>query len=104
MCALTICLIGTYLLYRVRYPVKYEAEIKSACAEFGVDETLVRAVIWTESKFRPDAESKAGAKGLMQLMPSTARFCAGLCGAEFDENELKDPQTNIRLLSEIFTE
>ena len=94
---MTLFLIGTYILLRVRYPVKYNAEIVSACEEFGVDETLVRAVIWTESKYKPNAESRAGAKGLMQLMPSTAAFCAGLCGEEFDESEIKTPSVNIRL-------
>ncbi len=89
--------VGAYFLLRVRYPVKYTSEIVAACNEFGVDEKLVRAVIWTESKYRKNAESKAGAKGLMQLMPSTARFSAGLCGEEFDESEMKEPRVNIRL-------
>ena len=84
-------------MLRVRYPVKFSAEIKAACAEFSVDETLVKAVICTESRFRPDAESSKGAQGLMQLIPSTARFCAYLIGEEFIESELKTPSVNIRL-------
>jgi transglycosylase-like protein with SLT domain len=47
----------------------YDAIIAEASAEYGVDPELVRAVIRTESRFDPMAESGAGAKGLMQLMP-----------------------------------
>ncbi len=89
--------VGAYFLLRITYPVKYTVEIVAACDEFGVDEKLVRAVIRTESKYRKNAESRVGAKGLMQLMPSTARFAAGLCGTEFDESEIKEPRVNIRL-------
>ncbi|GBF75444.1 hypothetical protein PA598K_03856 [Paenibacillus sp. 598K] len=51
----------------------YETLIQEAAARHGVDPSLVKAVIQTESGFRPDAESSAGAKGLMQLMDGTAR-------------------------------
>lgn len=48
---------------------KYDDIIAEASAEYGVDPDLVRAVIRAESQFDPQAESHAGAKGLMQLMP-----------------------------------
>jgi soluble lytic murein transglycosylase-like protein len=47
--------------------------IAEASAKYGVDGSLIEAVIATESGFRPLAESHAGAKGLMQLMDGTAR-------------------------------
>jgi soluble lytic murein transglycosylase-like protein len=47
----------------------YDDIIAEASAEYGVDPDLVRAVITAESRFDPDAQSHAGAQGLMQLMP-----------------------------------
>ena len=51
----------------------YEAEIRAAAREHGVDEGIVRAIIHAESAFNPNALSRVGAQGLMQLMPATAR-------------------------------
>jgi soluble lytic murein transglycosylase-like protein len=53
--------------------VAYQAEITAAAREFGVEEAIVRAIIHAESSFNPMALSHAGAQGLMQLMPPTAR-------------------------------
>jgi soluble lytic murein transglycosylase-like protein len=51
----------------------YRAEIATASKDFGVDEAIVRAIIHAESAFNPNALSRVGAQGLMQLMPATAR-------------------------------
>lgn len=50
---------------------KWEAEIRAVSESFGVDSALVRAVIHAESWFQPQAVSRSGAQGLMQLMPAT---------------------------------
>lgn len=51
----------------------YEAEIRAAATQHGVDEAIVRAIIHAESSFNANAMSRVGAQGLMQLMPATAR-------------------------------
>jgi hypothetical protein len=54
-------------------PVPYAEMIDRAASREGVDPKLVRAVIQVESAYQADARSRAGAMGLMQLMPDTAR-------------------------------
>jgi len=51
----------------------YASEIHAAAKRHGVDEAVVRAIIHAESAFNPNALSRVGAQGLMQLMPATAR-------------------------------
>ena len=51
----------------------YRDEVRAAAREHGVDEAIVRAIIHAESAFNPNALSRVGAQGLMQLMPATAR-------------------------------
>lgn len=57
---------------RYRNTSEYDHYIRSAAARHNVPASLVKAVIQVESNFNPDAISRAGARGLMQLMPGTA--------------------------------
>ena len=59
------------------YPLQYREEIRAAAAAYGVDPYLLAAVARTESSFNPDATSRVGAVGLMQLMPATAAWIVG---------------------------
>lgn len=54
-------------------PQEYEHLIQSSAAKYGVSAALVKAVIQAESGYNPNAVSRAGASGLMQLMPGTAK-------------------------------
>ncbi len=55
-----------------QYIIKYDTIIGNASKKFGVESRLIKAVIMAESSFNPNAVSKSGAQGLMQLMPITA--------------------------------
>jgi soluble lytic murein transglycosylase-like protein len=63
----------------------YSTEIAAAARQHGVDEAIVRAIIHAESAFNPNALSRVGAQGLMQLMPATARRFG--VGNAFDANQ-----------------
>lgn len=80
------------------YPLLYEAEINAAAQEYSLDPALLFALIMSESRFRADVVSHAGAVGLAQLMPSTAAGVArkiGLTG--FSTADLYNPAINARL-------
>lgn len=54
-------------------PTEFEAHIQEASRRYGVESSLIKAVIDAESSFNPGAVSRAGAKGLMQLMDATGQ-------------------------------
>lgn len=85
-------------VYGVFYPQKYSESVSRYAAEFQVDEPLVYAVIRTESGFREDVESYAGAIGLMQLMPSTFEWLQEKLdgGVIYTSESLKTADINIR--------
>jgi soluble lytic murein transglycosylase len=82
---------------RLRYPLHYAEYVRVHARENHLDPALLAAVIYSESKFRTDAESSSGAIGLMQLTPSTARGIAiRTGGSRFHTADLYDPEINIR--------
>ena len=85
-------------VYSVFYPQKYSEQVSRYSSEFGVEEALVYSVIRTESGFRPEVESHAGAVGLMQLMPSTFDWLQEKLDGSvvYTSEQLKDPDTNIK--------
>jgi len=54
-------------------PAEYDQIISSCSSKYGVSPSLIKAVIHAESGYNPNAVSRKGASGLMQLMPGTAR-------------------------------
>ncbi len=67
---------------------RFQTYVQTASTEYDVPSGLINAVIHTESYFNPEIESKAGAVGLMQLMPATAE--------RFNVSDRKDPVQNIK--------
>jgi soluble lytic murein transglycosylase len=79
----------------ITLPLRHDDIIRQQARQKDLDPALIAAVIYRESKFR-DQTSKAGAKGLMQILPGTAKFVAHKSGGtEFEQSDLADPQINI---------
>jgi soluble lytic murein transglycosylase-like protein len=74
---------------------EYLKEIFKVSKEYNIDPLLLHAIAEIESKYNPIAISPAGAKGLMQVMPDTARRF----GMQNPETELLDPESNLRISS-----
>ena len=88
---------STVELRREKRESTYVQTARLAAAEFKVPLPLVLAVIRTESDFRPNAVSEAGACGLMQLLPDTFSFLReDIFGDDLPDSEIFDPTVNIR--------
>lgn len=88
---------GLFAFYKIRYPVKYQDEIAKYSDSYSLDRTMVASLINEESSFNPNAVSKAGAIGLMQITPSTGQFVANKLGdTNYDASQLFEPDTNIK--------
>src|SRR4029079_19595488 len=79
----------------ISLPLRHEDIIRQQAAQKGLDPSLIAGVIYVESRFR-DQTSHAGAKGLMQILPSTADYIARKSGGTaFEQGDLASPQINI---------
>ena len=93
--------IGIYQAYffflKKAYPMEYQDIIAQKAEKYQVEPALIYAVIRSESNFRPEVESSAGAIGLMQLTPETFEWLQTKIhtGEPMDESALTDPDTNI---------
>lgn len=76
----------------------YDHVFKQYAQELGWDWRLLAAIAFSESGFNPDATSWMGARGIMQVMPKTARSFG------VDERDLSDPEVSIRVASKILKE
>ncbi|MCH5350836.1 MAG: lytic transglycosylase domain-containing protein [Clostridiales bacterium] len=91
---LAVLTVSAAILLCVVFPNKYTDAVNKSAAEFDLPRPLIRAVVWAESRFNPSAESRKGAMGLMQLMPSTLDECAAALGIENADGF--DPETSLR--------
>ena len=96
--AAVITIIAALLLYRfyvipnILYPTKYSEYVDKYSEEYGLEKTVVYAVIKAESGFDAGDRSHTGARGLMQIMPETGEWAAELIGIEeYDAEKLYDP-------------
>jgi soluble lytic murein transglycosylase len=84
--------------WKILFPQQYWSAIEQDSAKNGLDPYMVASLIRQESEFNPTAISSANAFGLMQLLPSVGRSMAKEEGIHhFNEVELLNPETNIRL-------
>src|SRR5436189_1283510 len=84
-----------HAVQEITLPLRHEDIIRQQAAKKDLDPALVAAVIYQESKFS-DRTSVAGARGLMQITPDTARFIAKQSGGiRFVQQDLATPQINI---------
>lgn len=82
---------------QVRFPIAYKEYVTKAANQTSVNPLFIFAVTRQESAFVPDAKSTAGAVGLMQLLPSTAKQTAQKSGLSYTPQDLIHPEKNIAL-------
>jgi peptidoglycan lytic transglycosylase len=82
---------------RLWYPLKYTSIVRGHAKNYHLNPAFLAAVIEQESKFDANARSSAGAIGLMQLQPATAKGIAKYTGgSKFVLSDLDDPEINVR--------
>jgi Soluble lytic murein transglycosylase and related regulatory proteins (some contain LysM/invasin domains) len=104
-CLVILLFLGYFLLSRGydyfmkrAYPLEYSETVSAQAVENNLDPALVYSVIRAESNFDPDAVSRAGAVGLMQLTPDTFAWLQTKVknDAVYTAQDLKTPAVNIR--------
>ncbi|MGL5346061.1 MAG: lytic transglycosylase domain-containing protein [Peptostreptococcaceae bacterium] len=109
--AIIIILFGTFVfgknnVYKFMYPKKYSEYVIKYAQEYNLDEYLVYSVMKAESKFRPNAISHKGAKGLMQISDITKDWA--IEELQLGEIDIFEPETNIKIgcwyLNKLFKE
>jgi soluble lytic murein transglycosylase len=84
-----------HAVQEISLPLRHDDIIRQQAEAKALDPALIAAVIYVESRFR-DQTSPAGAKGLMQILPSTADYIARKSGGtQFVQGDLATPQINI---------
>jgi soluble lytic murein transglycosylase len=90
----TLAQIGHFDAVGIRFPLAYKDILGRASQAAGIDENWALAITRRESNFRHDAYSSAGARGLMQILPGTAKQ---LDTKNNSWRRLNDPSVNVRL-------
>ncbi len=82
--------------WKTLFPLPYEPVVRRESANNGVDPMLVAGLMRQESTFQPDALSRAGAIGLMQVLPKTGRKLARQLRVRYVRAKLYEPEYNLR--------
>jgi soluble lytic murein transglycosylase len=97
--------VWTESVLRAVYPLAFTEIIDAEASSRELDPFLVAAIARQESAFDPDVVSRAGARGLLQLMPATGRWWAGRLGIRDYSNDLLfHPETNVHLGTAYFAD
>jgi soluble lytic murein transglycosylase len=83
-------------VWEILYPLEYWDWVEQYSEDHGVDPYVVVALIRQESTFNPRVRSRAGARGLMQIMPYTGRKLARQHSRRYRTSDLLDPEISIR--------
>jgi len=83
--------------WRLSYPRPYSQTVESAATTYDLDPLLVWSVMRQESRFDAEAMSYVGARGLMQVMPSTQEWIAEQLGEEITPGEAFTPEASVRM-------
>jgi soluble lytic murein transglycosylase len=83
--------------WQLSYPRPYSTTVEAAAGEFDVDPLLIWAVMREESRYAPEALSYAGARGLMQVIPSTQAWIAEQLGEDISPGDAYTPEASIRM-------
>ena len=81
-------------LEKLNYPTDYSEYVEKAASDYGLEPSIIYSIIRTESNFNPDAQSNAGAYGIMQIMPASFDWLQELRGEEgkYDADALFEPE------------
>ena len=84
--------------YALRYLAPFADQVRPAARSQALDDAWVYGLMRQESRFISNARSSAGASGLMQLMPATAKWVAGKIGLKnYHQGQVNDTETNLLL-------
>ena len=84
------------IVFCFMFPKKYKNYVVAYSEEFCLDKALVYSVIKVESDFKKNAVSRSGALGLMQILPSTAKWISKELGEDYFDEKMFEPKTNIK--------
>ena len=89
--------IAVFLWWRIQQRENaFDAQIQQAANAYGVAPELVKAVVWRESRFNPDARGSSGEYGLMQIQETAANeWAAAVKNNDFKPEHLLNPKTNL---------